>query len=212
MRLDDEQIERYSRQLILAEVGPRGQERLGAARVAVIGEGAAAERVVAYLAAAGVGWIAASGGLHTAVDPAQPSLTIVPLAEARQGRLDATVLTGVTVEELATTLPSWSARAATLCWIAGGRAGASPPCPLCAAVALAPVTDVPPELAALREALLGTIVATEVVKALLAIGVPLAGRALAYDPETATITNLGVAARPDCPCRGSERGALSTRT
>ena len=39
MRLDDEQIERYSRQLILAEVGPRGQERLGAARVAVVGDG-----------------------------------------------------------------------------------------------------------------------------------------------------------------------------
>ena len=48
-RLSDEQIERYSRQLILAEVGPHGQERLGAARVAGVGEGVAAERVVAYL-------------------------------------------------------------------------------------------------------------------------------------------------------------------
>ena len=55
MRLHDEQIERYSRQLILAEVGPRGQEKLGAARVAVVGTDVAAERVVAYLAAAGVG-------------------------------------------------------------------------------------------------------------------------------------------------------------
>jgi molybdopterin/thiamine biosynthesis adenylyltransferase len=60
MRLDDEQIERYSRQLILQEVGPRGQERLLAARVAVVGTDAAAERVVAYLAAAGVGAIVAA--------------------------------------------------------------------------------------------------------------------------------------------------------
>ena len=51
--LDDERIERYSRQLILAEIGPHGQERLLAARVAVVGGDAAAARLIAYLAAAG---------------------------------------------------------------------------------------------------------------------------------------------------------------
>lgn len=58
MRLDDLQIERYSRQLVLPEIGPRGQATLAAARVTIATTGAAAERVVAYLAAAGVGTLA----------------------------------------------------------------------------------------------------------------------------------------------------------
>lgn len=41
--LSDAQIERYSRQILLPEVGGRGQERLLAARVRVDGTGAAAE-------------------------------------------------------------------------------------------------------------------------------------------------------------------------
>jgi len=199
-RLDDEQIERYSRQLILAEIGPRGQERLGAARVAVVGDGVAAGRVVAYLAAAGVGWIAADEALHAAADPAQPDLRLLPLADAATGSLDVAVVTGATVEEMATTLSTWQKRAGAVCWIAAGCAGGSPPCPLCDAATLGAAADAPPELTALRAALLGTVVATEVVKALLAIGVPLAGRALAYDPETATITSVAAAPRPGCAC------------
>jgi hypothetical protein len=111
-RLDDEQVERYSRQLILAEVGPRGQERLGAARVAVVGTDVAAERVVAYLAAAGVGWIAADAALHAAVDPAQPDLRVVPLQDAATGPLDVVVVTGATLDAVAALLPAWSAHTA----------------------------------------------------------------------------------------------------
>lgn len=199
MPLDDEQIERYSRQLILAEVGPRGQERLGAARVAVIGTDGAAERVVAYLAAAGVGWIAADAALHAAVDPAQPDFRIVPLPDPATGPLDAVVVTGATTDAVAARLPAWSAHAGATFWVAAGGAGGAPPCPRCASAAHADAADVPPELTALRAALLGTVVATEVMKAILAIGVPLTGRVLSYDPTTATITSVGVAAHPDCP-------------
>jgi len=198
-RLDDEQIERYSRQLILAEVGPCGQERLGAARVAVVGEGVAAERVVAYLAAAGVGWIAAAERLHTAVDPAQPDLTVVPLADAERVSLDVAVVIGATIDAVAATIAAWKERAGAICWIAEGRGGGSPPCPLCVATVPA-VTDVPSELTALRDALLGTVVATEVMKAILAIGVPLVGRVLTYDPATATVASLAVATARDCAC------------
>ena len=122
-RLSDEQIERYSRQLILAEVGPRGQERLGAARVAVVGTGAAAERVVAYLAAAGVGWIAADASLHAAVDPAQPDCSVVPVTAVDAGGLDAAIIVSASWETLATDVATWSPQAATTLWIAGGRAG-----------------------------------------------------------------------------------------
>lgn len=48
-------VTRFARQLALPEVGSAGQERLGAARAVVVGEGLAAETAARYLAAAGVG-------------------------------------------------------------------------------------------------------------------------------------------------------------
>lgn len=51
----DEQIKRYSRQIILPEVGGKGQKKLLASRVLVIGAGGLGSSAIAYLAAAGVG-------------------------------------------------------------------------------------------------------------------------------------------------------------
>ena len=175
MRLTDEQVERYSRQLILQEVGPRGQERLLASRVAVAGSGVAAERVVAHLAAAGVGWIATDPALHALVDPAQPDCTIVALADDTRDLDVAVVCDG--------DLGGWKARARTVVWIADGSVGALPARPPAARPAASKPT-------AVRDALLGTVAATEVVKTLLAIGTPLASRVFTYDPATATVTAL----------------------
>lgn len=54
MALSEEEIVRYSRQILLREVGGVGQQRLLASEVPVRGEGAAAGAAVAYLAASGV--------------------------------------------------------------------------------------------------------------------------------------------------------------
>ena len=61
--LTDAQIERYGRQIILPEVGGRGQERLLAARVAVAGAGPAASAAVTLLGRAGVGTLHVSAGV-----------------------------------------------------------------------------------------------------------------------------------------------------
>ncbi|HVV48418.1 MAG TPA: ThiF family adenylyltransferase [Polyangia bacterium] len=76
-----EQARRFSRQIALPEVGPEGQARICAARVLVVGAGAAAETAATYLRAAGVGavtareaapadggaWLAALAGVDLAV-------------------------------------------------------------------------------------------------------------------------------------------------
>lgn len=53
--LSDQQIDRYSRQIILPEVGARGQERLRAASLAVVDGGGDSALLLLYLAAAGIG-------------------------------------------------------------------------------------------------------------------------------------------------------------
>ena len=53
--LDDEQLERYARHIVLKEIGGEGQKKLLAARVVVIGAGGIGAPAIQYLAAAGLG-------------------------------------------------------------------------------------------------------------------------------------------------------------
>ncbi|MCG5514799.1 molybdopterin-synthase adenylyltransferase MoeB [Ectothiorhodospira sp. 9100] len=60
--MDDQALLRYSRQILLPQVGIEGQERLATAHVLIIGVGGLGSPVAMYLAAAGVGHL-------TLVDP-----------------------------------------------------------------------------------------------------------------------------------------------
>ncbi|HEV8714561.1 MAG TPA: ThiF family adenylyltransferase [Candidatus Binatia bacterium] len=82
--LSDSQIERYSRQIILPQVGGKGQEKLLRARVLVNGNGPLQTAALFYLAAAGVGTIGVIASDSSAVlsafapdqrDPASAALT-----------------------------------------------------------------------------------------------------------------------------------------
>jgi hypothetical protein len=58
--LDDVQTDRYSRQIVLSEIGGRGQERLLASTVTIHGGGDAASICASQLAGAGVGGLVVS--------------------------------------------------------------------------------------------------------------------------------------------------------
>jgi hypothetical protein len=81
MTLSDVQVERYSRQILLPEVGGRGQARLLAARVAVAGAGEAAAVVATLLGRAGVGRLDVIGN-GPAADAPLPDVAVAVAADA----------------------------------------------------------------------------------------------------------------------------------
>lgn len=65
--MEDKEIERYARHLVLREIGGPGQQRLRSAHVAIVGAGGLGGPSALYLAAAGIGTI-------TLIDPDNVSL------------------------------------------------------------------------------------------------------------------------------------------
>lgn len=57
MNFTDDQITRYSRHILLPEVGGKGQKKLSQAKIFVVGAGGLGSPVALYLAAAGIGTI-----------------------------------------------------------------------------------------------------------------------------------------------------------
>ncbi len=62
MEFSESQIQRYSRQIILSEVGGKGQKKLQNAKVLIIGAGGLGSPAALYLAAAGIGTLGLTDG------------------------------------------------------------------------------------------------------------------------------------------------------
>ena len=57
MKLNNNQIKRYSRQIVLKNVGPLGQKKLLKSSVLVVGAGGLGSPILLYLAGTGIGKI-----------------------------------------------------------------------------------------------------------------------------------------------------------
>ena len=86
MDFTDAQLERYSRHIILKDVGIEGQEKIARSKVLVVGAGGLGSPVLLYLAAAGVGRLGIADGdvldlsnlqrqvIHTTADLGKPKV------------------------------------------------------------------------------------------------------------------------------------------
>jgi hypothetical protein len=91
MSLTDAQIDRYSRQIIVPRIGGRGQERLVAARILLVGDARDIEAPLAYLVGAGVGTICLKLSGNQAAFTENRELNgdvSVTIADGSQGRID----------------------------------------------------------------------------------------------------------------------------
>lgn len=239
--------ERYARHLLLPELGQVGQERLKAARVAVVGAGGLGCPALQYLAAAGVGTIRVIDDdlversnlqrqvLYTDADVGQPKAESAaarlraqnPLIriEAKNVRLDASnalsllegadlVINGadnfptrylvsdasvlVGIPHIHGAIHRFEGEVSV--FLPGG------PCYRC----LHPNSPVPGSVPSCSEAgvlgvlpgLVGTLQATEALKLLLGIGLPLVGRLLLLDALTLRFRELRLPRNPHCAACG----------
>lgn len=225
--LSEQQIQRYSRQIILPELGGRGQQTLLSGTVAVVGSGALSTAAITYLAASGVGRLAvATPELQSELEALNPDCQTSPLpvpltdasALAVAAHCDAVLSCGAPPEVCALLNTACVAQRTPLVWaetagalgliaVLVGRRGESP-CYTCVA------PHVPRLLAggnaahALAEAtatFIGTLLVTETIKILGAVGVTLAARVLTYDAAAGTVDSITTDKNPRCPTCGGQR-------
>ena len=198
--LSDSQIDRYSRQIVLAEIGGRGQERLLRSAVTVRGGADAALVCASYLAGAGVGVVAledvSSGAMASilALETRNPDCRIVEHAVVACDLLVAigspgkfhvpatpVVWGGGTPDTLSSAyFPSEEACASCLADVARreDRGGASPQ-------------------------ILGALLAVEALRVLLGLAAKDRPTLRSLDLRRAAATSLPFPFRSDCRCRKS---------
>jgi adenylyltransferase/sulfurtransferase len=226
--LSEQQVERYSRQIILPQVGGRGQRTLLAASVAVVGSGDVGMAAALYLAAAGVGKLILSS-------PRQWSAITAINADCRVSSLGSSLTRGVTADlarncnvTIASDAPfeicdmlnaACVAHRTTLVWGAtAGPLGLTAvfrrdhedlPCYTCVHTQLSQLLAAGEAADALAEAtaaFIGTLQATETLQNLLGVDHAPPTRVMAYDAVAGTMGDVPVARDPFCRTCATVRG------
>jgi molybdopterin/thiamine biosynthesis adenylyltransferase len=226
--LTEQQIARYSRQIILLPVGGRGQQKLLSASVALVGVGEMATAAALYLAAAGIGElsvIGAEGFACSDLETLNPDCRLAfsaPVitsddAVGAVGRHDVVVDAG----SPSATAVLLNAACVSLCkpLVWGATAGAvgqatvlagyrtAVPCYCCLQLyglwqdqRGEAVGGVSPSAALFGavRAFIGTVQATEVIKLILGLEATLMGRRLVYDACEAVVRDEGIVNHPRC--------------
>jgi adenylyltransferase/sulfurtransferase len=199
MALSDAQIERYSRQILLPEVGGRGQERLLATRVAVRGTGPAAITAATLLGRAGIGTLEVAAALALA----EPS----PDCRVTRDSRDRTTPPDLVVDLRD---PADGTRAAEHPLVLGRLGGthailltlAGRPCIRCLAPGDHPASGGGGPLAVLAARTLGALAATEALRVLLLA--PSRGRRTSIDAESGAVDSRELVPVAACPACGSD--------
>ena len=195
--LTDARIDRYSRQIILPEVGGRGQERLLTARVLLAGGEEAALSAATLIGRAGVGALDLVAGPAT-LPELSPDCRLTRHADGA-ALPDAAVIVDLTGNPTSAATLGRHAAEAGRPFVVGAGHGArgvvvtavGQPCGACLPPATLAVGDAAPALPALTGSLalaVGALAAGEVLGLLL--GAPHAGRARHLDVATGTCVAL----------------------
>jgi molybdopterin-synthase adenylyltransferase len=221
--LNDVQIERYSRQIVLPQVGGRGQEKLLSATIAILGSHDASRSAAVYVAAAGIGRLMVSAvplvseleGLNPDCHiSALPPLTSV-VAEETARRCDVILACGAGPDVCTALNSACIARQTPFIWgdttDAGGlvavlgRARRDSACYACIQPHVSRVLaggDASHGLAEATAAFIGTLQATEAIKMLIGLDAMPSGRVLQYDAATGTVSELIVTKDVGCSACG----------
>ena len=210
--LTDAQVERYSRQIILPEVGGTGQARLLAAAAVIAGAGELASTVACYVAAAGLGHLRVAPRIAAQLDALNADCHIEVVAEPSVPEAATLVICAGTDAATGDVLNrACVARRLPLLWgRATGTRGVVALLPL--ADVTAPCLDCQPlpadagvhtPLAEVTAGFVGTLLATEAIKSVLGIGGASGGRLITYEALDSRVTERPLAKNPACTTCGA---------
>jgi molybdopterin/thiamine biosynthesis adenylyltransferase len=221
--LSDRQIDRYSRQIILPQLGGRGQETLLAASIAIVGSAAISTAAALYLAGAGVGRLALSAAPLVAIDGLNPDCrtsalpTLVTRAVADEvAGCDAVLVCAVASAPWQMLNAACVAQHTPLAWgeavgsrgVVAAFSGHRPDslCSACVRMQAAQWLsggEACDGLADATAAFVGTLLATEAFKMLIGLGAAPAASLLTYDAGPGAINDVAFSRDPRCRTCGA---------
>jgi len=197
--MNDDDLLRYSRHLLLDDIGIDGQRRLLASHALIVGAGGLGSPVALYLGTAGVGRITIVDGDRVDLTNLQRQIAHVVARIGAPKAASAALAIGAAIG-FDGQLSVYDTRSTTS------------PCYACAFPADAAVEDIACATMGVFAPLVGIVgsmQAAEALKILVGIGTPLVGRLQMLDARSMEWTEMRVDREPACPVCGPVRRSRS---